>query len=172
MLDNATALAISQAISHIEGRKPLGPEPLKACLTALRDALDASILARAAMSEGAAKRHAERAAMGLPTSAGRPPSQWYEVALGSLWEVRRLGLAAALELVTETLAEHDGGKPPTQGSIAVGLSKSGAWWRHLYTDSGEHDLTVRKCAAPVIAEQPSEPEIGTKVAQRKTRAKK
>jgi hypothetical protein len=65
--------------------------------------------------------------------------------MGSLWEVRVLGIADAMALVTETLTENPGnGRAPTQGSLAVAMSKSGHWYRHLVTANGEHGLTVTK----------------------------
>lgn len=146
MLTTLEHEALSVLLAAHDGVKTLGKHQIEEAWLTVRQSLLTFSTARASAQRLAQAKRAENPS----GNTGRPPSQWFTVAMGSLWERRVLGAKAALQIVAETLTEYAGnGEPPTIGSVQVQLSKRGHWHRHMYTDNGEHGLTVAKCKGPV-----------------------
>ncbi len=75
------------------------------------------------------------------------PSTSFTIELEPGWRLAVQGAKAATDLVTETLTLHGQRGAPSQGSLAVSLSRNGVWTRVFETDDGTLTLTVRKGAA-------------------------
>lgn len=144
MLSNVESMHIHRLTLHIRGSRKLPAKDLEATLAYLEDALVRTREAADAMSAAQTARQAAN-----PNRArGRPPTQWYEVSMGSLWSAKRLGLMAAMDLVTAELAKDPAyGHPPSINSMQVMMSTRGSWYRHLITSNGEYGLSVRRCDA-------------------------
>jgi hypothetical protein len=141
VVSNILIEALTTLNAQHNGAKGLAPDAIAQAWEAVQAALLDAAAAKANASRAQIKRQAENP----NANAGRPASIYYTVAMGSLWELRVLGAKDALELVAQTLTENPGnGPPPTAGSLAVQLSRSGHWYRHLVTADGEHGLTVTK----------------------------
>lgn len=143
MLNIQEVEALTLLLAARNGAKGLSKESVNTAWETVQASLLASTSARAAQSTAAAQRHAANP----NANAGRPPSQWYSVSLGSLWEAYVLGTSAAVEMVNEELAQH---KMPLAkvGSLTVSLSKNGQWYRAIHTDNGRYDLCVKKIKPP------------------------
>lgn len=172
MLSILEAELLTKLINHVDGVAKLPVPALADTLGALRRAVAEALSSRVAMQRGALDRQAQRRALGLASHPGRPSTALYEVALGTLWATKVLGANAALELVRRTLTEHSGGRPPTKNSLMVQLSTKGQWWRHVETDAGAHDLTVRRAGSlEQIAAPPAQAAPTAETAKPKRRRK-
>lgn len=117
---------------------------------ALADEVNEILLASAAAKASAARSRAAGA-------TGRPPAI-YHVGLQPGWHATVHGARAATTLVAQTLMEHGQRNPPSQGSLAVSLSRNGTWQRIFETANGTLALTVRRVNPPsghVPADAPS-----------------
>jgi hypothetical protein len=106
--------------------------------TELADELNA-ILLSASHAKAAVAQHRATG------KAGRPKAS-YSIELEPGWQVAAQGMAAATATVKETLTLHGVRGAPSQGSLAVSLSRNGLWQRTFETDNGMATLTVRPAA--------------------------
>lgn len=93
-----------------------------------------------------ASASAARAAMAKARQAGAAgrPRALFTVELEPGWQATAQGAKAAADMVAETLKQHGQRNPPSQGSLAVSLSRSGTWQRVFTTLDGTFALTVRR----------------------------
>lgn len=146
MFNSTEAEQVSRLVNHVDGVAELPATELTATVKALRIALADALSARVKAQQSALARRARDKELGISTGGkGRPPSTVYEVAVGSLWEARVAGRAAVMEQLAQIWERYALTEPmPTMNNISTTMSTKGSWWRHVDTDYGEQDITVRR----------------------------
>jgi hypothetical protein len=140
MLKSSLTLTIMRAAAAL---RTTGDPAHTALAGQLDDALQADAAHRASVAAGQAKRTGQR--------AGRTPSIVHVVDCQPGPIAYAMGSKAAHRLLVDTLAKLGSAAPPTAQSLAVMLSRDGAWQRLVHTADGTVAVTVRRATAAEAA---------------------